>query len=84
MRASVRMSGMIVLVFGEILYRADLMSAERHGGGHQSLHGQREDDQRHEQLFQKTFHNRHSIAEDSIAQPRGARAMLNGHPGHGR
>jgi len=68
-----RMSGMVVLVFGMILHRAGLMPAERHGGTHQSLHGQGEDDQRQEQLFQKTFHNRHSIADDSIAQPRGAR-----------
>ena len=73
MRTCMRMSGMVVLVFGMILCRAGLIPAERHGGGHQSLHGQGEDDQHQHQLLQKTFHSRHSIAEDFVAQPRGAR-----------
>ncbi len=68
-----RKSGMVMLAFGMILYRAGLIPAERHRGAHQSLHRQGEDDQRQHQFCQKTFHNGHSIAEDSIAQPRGAR-----------
>jgi len=48
MRACVRMSGMVVLVFGMILHRARLLPAERHRGAHQSLRRQCEDDERQE------------------------------------
>ena len=66
-RACMRMRGIVTLVLGLIL-RLTLMPTERHGGGHQSLRRQGDDDKHQNESLQMAIHSDHSIGDDTIVQ----------------
>ena len=60
-RVCMRMSGIVTFVLRLMLRSTGLVPAERHGGGHQSLRRQGEDDQRQHQFFQQAAHKTNLI-----------------------
>ena len=67
-RLCMRMRGIVTFVLRLMLRRTGLVPAERHGGGHQSLRRQGEDDQHQHEFLKKTIHSEHSIGDVTIVQ----------------